>query len=129
MNKYKLEMLEYAKEFCRRLKGIFKDPISYVYKITILQDTERNSFTVNLGIDIDNNFTISRNKIRFFTYDQFEKFSEEEKQEYSGDFYNASIMGKRKEEFLMKNLDVDFFEMCDFNYLKGNSKDDEKELE
>lgn len=108
MKKFKLEMLEYSKEFCRRLNEIFKDQISYVYKITILQDTGRNSFTVNLGIDIDNNFIISRNKIRFFTYNQFEKFSEEEKKEYSGNFYNASIMGKKKEEFTTENLDVDF---------------------
>ena len=123
MNKFKLEMLEYAKEFCRRLNGIFKDQISYVYKITILQDTERNSFTVNLGIDTDNNFIISRNKIRFFTYNQFEKFSEEEKKEYSGNFYNASIMGKKKEEFTMENLDVDFWKICNFNYLQNKEEE------
>lgn len=118
------EIYEYLKEFCRRLNETFKDQISYVYKITILHDTEGDYFTVNLGIDIDNNFMISRNKVRLFTYNQFEKFSEEEKKEYSGNFYNASIMGKKKEEFTMKNLDVDFLEICDFNYLQNKREEE-----
>lgn len=128
MNKFKLEMLEYSKEFCRRLNELFKDEISYVYKITILQDTERDIFTVDLGIDVNNGLITSKNKIRFFTYNQFEKFSEEEKKEYFGNFYNASIMGKKKEEFKMENLDVDFLEICDFNYLKEKNKDNGEEL-
>lgn len=126
MNKFKLEMLEYSKEFCRRLNELFKDEISYVYKITILQDTERNSFIVNLGIDMSNDFIVAKNKISFFTYNQFEEFSEEEKKEYFGNFYNASIMGKRKEEFTKDNLEIDFLKICDFNYLQ-NKKDEEME--
>ncbi len=123
MNKFKLEMLEYSKEFCRRLNELFKDEISYVYKITILQDTERDIFTVDLGIDVNNGLITAKNKIRFFTYNQFEKFSEEEKKEYSGNFYNASIMRKKKEEFTMKNLDVDFWKICNFNYLQNKEEE------
>lgn len=126
MNKFKLEMLEYSKEFCRRLNEIFKDEISYIYKITILQDTERDLFTVDLGIDVNNGLITSKNQIRFFTYNQFKKFNEEEKKEYFGNFYNASIMGKKKEEFTMENLDVDFLELCNFNYLQ-NKKEEEME--
>lgn len=126
MNKYKLEMLEYSKEFCRRLNEIFKDEISYVYKITILQDTERDIFTVDLGIDVNNGLITAKNKIRFFTYNQFEQFNEKEKKEHFGNFYNASIMGKKKEEFTMENLELDFLEICDFNYLK-NKKEEEME--
>lgn len=126
MNKFKLEMDEYAKELCKRLNKIFKDEVSYVYKVIILQDIKRNSFTVNLGIDINNDVITAKNKIRFLTYNQFEKFNEEEKKEYLGNLYNASIMGKKKEEFKMENLEIDLLEICDFNYLQ-NKKEEEME--
>lgn len=126
MNKYKLEMMKYAQEFCRRLNDTFKVNISYVYKITIIQDTERKKFTVNLGIDINNGFTISRNKIKFLTYNEFKNITEVNKNEYFGDYYNASIIGKKKEEFTMQDLDKDFLELCNFNYIEQKYKMDEE---
>lgn len=124
MNK---NMLEYSKEFLRRLNKIFEDNISYVYKLVILKDEKTNFYSVNLAIDIENDFMKSKNRIRFFTCKQFENLSKEKQYEaLGGSVYNATLGGKRANEFTLEELEKDFKQICDFNFLRSEDEDEER---
>lgn len=121
-DKYKENMKEYARYIINSLKEKFKDEISYVYKITFLKDNKTDRYTVSLAIDIDNNG--NKNQINFLSADKFYQMNHNEQVKYIGNFYNASIMGKRKEDFGYDEAKKDFLLMCDFNY--SRDKDEEE---
>lgn len=121
-DKYKENMKEYARYIINSLKEKFKDEISYVYKITFLKDNKTDRYTVSLAIDIDNNG--SKNQINFISADKFYKLNHNEQVKYIGNFYNASIMGKRKEDFGYDEAKKDFLLMCDFNYIRDKEEEE-----
>lgn len=121
-DKYKENMKEYARYIINSLKEKFKDEISYVYKITFLKDNKTDRYMVSLAIDIDNNG--SKNQINFISADKFYKLNHNEQAKYIGNFYNASIMGKRKEEFGYDEAKKDFLLMCDFNYIRDKEEEE-----
>lgn len=121
-DKYKDNMKSYAKYIINHLKEKFKDEISYVYKVTFLKDKKSNTYTVSLAIDIDNNG--NKNQINFLSADKFYKMNHNEQIKYIGNFYNASIMGKRKEDFGYDEAKKDFSLMCDFNYTRDKEEEE-----
>lgn len=120
-DKYKENMKGYARYIFDCLKEKFKDEISYVYKITFLADEKNERYTVSLAIDIDNNG--NKNQINFISSDKFYKLDRNEQMRYIGNFYNASIIGKRKKDFGYDEAKKDLLLMCDFNF----SRDKEEE--
>lgn len=121
-DKYKEKMKEYARYIIDCLKEKFKDEISYVYKITFLKDEENDRYTVSLAIDIDNNG--NKNQINFISDNKFYKMNRNEQVKYIGNFYNASIIGKRKDTFGYDEAKKDFLLMCDFNYTKDKEEEE-----
>ena len=121
-DKYKENMKEYARYIINSLKEKFKDEISYVYKITFLKDNKTDRYTVSLAIDIDNNG--SKNQINFISADKFYKLNHNEQVKYIGNFYNASILGKKKEDFGYDEAKKDFLLMCDFNYTRDKEEEE-----
>ncbi|WP_304683102.1 nucleotidyltransferase domain-containing protein [uncultured Clostridium sp.] len=121
-DKYKENMKEYARYIIDCLKEKFKDEISYVYKITFLRDEKNDRYTVSLAIDIDNNG--NKNQINFISANKFYKMNHNEQVKYIGNFYNASIIGKRKEEFGYDEAKKDFLLMCDFNYTRDKEEEE-----
>lgn len=121
-DKYKENMKEYARYIINSLKEKFKDEISYVYKITFLKDNKTDRYTVSLAIDIDNNG--SKNQINFISADKFYKLNHNEQVKYIGNFYNASILGKKKEDFGYDEAKKDFLLMCDFNYARDKEEEE-----
>lgn len=122
-DKYKENMKEYASYIIESLKEKFQDQISYVYKITFFKDEKNHRYSVSLAIDIDNDG--NKNQINFISADKFYKMDRNEQMKYMGNFYNASIRGKRKEEFGYDEAKKDFLLMCDFNYTRDNEEDEE----
>jgi len=121
-DKYKENMKEYARYIINGLKEKFKDEISYVYKITFLKDKKTDRYTVSLAIDIDNNG--NKNQINFISEDKFYKMKHNELVKYTGNFYNASIIGKKKEDFGYDEAKKDFLLMCDFNYTRDKEEEE-----
>lgn len=117
MNKEKELMKEYAKYFINLLKDKFKDETSYRYKVIFSKDESNRRYSVSLCIDIDNSNT--KDQVIFITDKRLKNLSQEDKLKFTGNFYNASIMGKSKDEFSIKDAKKDFLHICDFNYLRN----------
>lgn len=115
-DKYKEAIKTYTKYFIQFLHEEFKDKISYTYKVIVIENEETNKYTVLLGIDIDN---YNKDQIIFITDKEYEKFCKENKLEFIGNFYNASIIGKSRDEFCISDAKKDFLSICDFNYLRN----------
>ena len=120
----KENIIAYSKKFFELLSKKFEDNISYKYKLLFLKNEKYNQYSVNIAIDIDN--TESRNKIAFFTYNEFSKLDREEQLKYMGSFYNAEILGKNENEFTIEEAEKDFLKVCDFNYLIDSNKEEYK---
>lgn len=112
----KKDVIPYAEEFFRLLSETFKNDISYRYKLLFLKNEKYNQYSVCLAIDIYNNG--EKNRINFLTYKDFMKLSKEKQLDLMGNFYNAEIIGKKENEFGIKDVKYDFLKLCDFNYLR-----------
>ena len=121
----KQDVIPYAKKFFELLSNKFENNISYRYKLLFLKNEKYNQYSVNLAIDTDNGG--NKNKIAYFTYKNFEKLDREKQLEYMGNFYNAEILGKKENEFTIEDVEKDFLQICDFNYLRDKEKTEEKE--
>ena len=123
----KENIIDYSKKFFELLSKKFENNISYKYKLLFLKNEKYNQYSINIAIDIDN--TGSRNKIAFFTYNEFSKLDRKNQLKYMGNFYNAEILGKNETEFTIEEAEKDFLKVCDFNYLRDSNKAEYKENE
>lgn len=123
----KENIIVYSKKFFELLSKKFENNISYKYKLLFLKNEKYNQYSINIAIDIDN--TGSRNKIAFFTYNEFSKLDRKNQLKYMGNFYNAEILGKNETEFTIEEAEKDFLKVCDFNYLRDSNKAEYKENE
>lgn len=123
----KENIIVYSKKFFELLSKKFENNISYKYKLLFLKNEKYNQYSINIAIDIDN--TGSRNKIAFFTYNEFSKLDRKNQLKYMGNFYNAEILGKNETEFTIEEAEKDFLKVCDFNYLKDSNNAEYKENE
>lgn len=123
----KENIIVYSKKFFELLSKKFENNISYKYKLLFLKNEKYNQYSINIGIDIDN--TESRNKIAFFTYNEFSKLDRKNQLKYMGNFYNAEILGKNETEFTIEEAEKDFLKVCDFNYLRDSNNAEYKENE
>lgn len=112
----KKDVIPYAKEFFRLLSKTFNNDISYRYKLLFLKNEKYNQYSVCLAIDINNNG--EKHRIDFLTYKDFMKLDKEKQLDLMGNFYNAEIIGKKENEFEIKDVKYDFLKLCDFNYLR-----------
>ena len=118
MNKEILK--KYAERFFELLDKEFKNSISYRYKLLFIKNEELNNYAISLAIDISNNG--DKNIVDFITYNDYKKLDKELVTKFHGDFYNAQIYGKREDEFTLEDAKIDFFEICDFNYLENEEE-------
>ena len=123
----KENIIAYSKKFFELLSKKFENNISYKYKLLFLKNEKYNQYSINIAIDMDN--TGSRNKIAFFTYNEFSKLDRKNQLKYMGNFYNAEILGKNETEFTIEEAEKDFLKVCDFNYLRDSNKAEYKENE
>lgn len=123
----KENIIVYSKKFFELLSKKFENNISYKYKLLFLKNEKYNQYSINIAIDIDN--TGSRNKIAFFTYNEFSKLDRKNQLKYMGNFYNAEILGKNETEFTIEEAEKDFLKVCDFNYLRDSNNAEYKENE
>ena len=123
----KENIIDYSKKFFELLSKKFENNISYKYKLLFLKNEKYNQYSINIAIDIDN--TGSRNKIAFFTYNEFSKLDRKNQLKYMGNFYNAEILGKNETEFTIEEAEKDFLKVCDFNYLRDSNNTEYKENE
>ena len=123
----KENIIVYSKKFFELLSKKFENTISYKYKLLFLKNEKYNQYSINIAIDIDN--TGSRNKIAFFTYNEFSKLDRKNQLKYMGNFYNAEILGKNETEFTIEEAEKDFLKVCDFNYLRDSNNAEYKENE
>ena len=123
----KENIIDYSKKFFELLSKKFENNISYKYKLLFLKNEKYNQYSINIAIDIDN--TGSRNKIAFFTYNEFSKLDRKNQLKYMGNFYNAEILGKNETEFTIEEAEKDFLKVCDFNYLRDSNNAEYKENE
>lgn len=119
------DIKDYSQKFFELLSKKFQDNISYRYKLLFLKNEEYNLYSVSLAIDTDN--IGNKNKIAFFTYKTFMRLDRKKQLEYMGNFYNAEIIGKKENEFKIKDAEKDFLTICDFNYLKDKKITEDKE--
>ena len=123
----KENIIVYSKKFFELLSKKFENNISYKYKLLFLKNEKYNQYSINIAIDMDN--TGSRNKIAFFTYNEFSKLDRKNQLKYMGNFYNAEILGKNETEFTIEEAEKDFLKVCDFNYLRDSNNAEYKENE
>lgn len=119
----KQDVIPYAEEFFRLLSKTFKDNISYKFKLLFLKNEKYNQYSVCLAIDINNNG--DKNKIAYMTYKEFMKLEKEKQLALMGNFYNAEIIGKKENEFQIKDVKYDFLKLCNFNYLRDIEEKEE----
>lgn len=122
----KQDVIPYAEEFFRLLSKTFKDNISYRFKLLFLKNEKYNQYSVCLAIDINNNG--DKNKIDYMTYKEFMKLDKEKQLALMGNFYNAEIIGKKENEFQIKDVKYDFLKLCDFNYLRDIEEEKEERI-
>ena len=117
--------IKYSKKFFELLSEKFEDNISYRYKLLVIKNEETNQYSVNVGIDSNNDG--SKNKFAFFTYNDFQALDKEKQLEYMGNIYNTDILGKNEKEFTIEDAETDFLEICNFNYLRDLVEEKENE--
>lgn len=117
--------IKYSKKFFELLSEKFENNISYRYKLLVIKNEETNQYSVNVGIDSNNDG--SKNKFAFFTYNNFQALDKEKQLEYMGNIYNADILGKKEKEFTIEDAETDFLEICNFNYLRDLAEEKENE--
>ena len=122
----KQDVIPYAEEFFRLLSKTFKDNISYRFKLLFLKNEKYNQYSVCLAIDINNNG--DKNKVDYMTYKEFMKLDKEKQLALMGNFYNAEIIGKKENEFQIKDVKYDFLKLCDFNYLRDITEEKEESI-
>ena len=119
------KFIKYSKKFFELLSEKFESNISYRYKLLFIKNEETNQYSVNLGIDSNNDGSI--NKIAFLTYDNFQKLDTDKQLEYMGNIYNADILGKKENEFTVEDAEKDFLEICNLNYFRDFTEEKENE--
>ena len=119
------KFIKYSKKFFELLSEKFENNISYRYKLLVIKNEETNQYSVNVGIDSNNDG--SKNKFAYFTYNNFQALNKEKQLEYMGNIYNADILGKNEKEFTIENAETDFLEICNFNYLRDLAEEKENE--
>lgn len=120
----KKDIVTYSEKFFELLSKKFQDNISYRYTLLFLKNEKYNQYSVNIAIDIDNSG--NKNKIAFFTYEEFEKLDRKKQLHYMGNFYNAEMIGKKENEFKIEDAEKDFLSLCNFNYLREEYKENEE---
>lgn len=119
--KYNKQLIQYGNEFLKLIKEKLKNQISYLPLITFLIDNNTNRVEMILDIKTDNGNLEKFKDIEIIEENESMEEIKNVFRKRHGD-YTASIF-KNIEEFTKEKVEIDFKEICSFNFLKEEIKD------